>query len=312
MLPILQGSPTLRSTVPFPGHHIPHARAPLQRSSSRWSSCPGFTMIELLVAITLFSIVIGIVVQALSTGLQGTSKATVVRDAQEYALRTTEALQADVRSLRAHDRNAMSIREPQSLQGWVQHGEPQLHAATRRPLDLVEVHAATPTRFAFRADVSQRLSPVPGQAECVTYDLTTTGQGTELARYVSGYGGACPSTTGERTVLIPRRPRPAWLEDGAGPGFEYDLMCSVNTCPGFAAFPLKTPGDTNHCAVRRASTVTGTARNWIVAVGFRFSAPASRGGSTQEAVSEASSVASIRTRLQHDYLFALGCENRAT
>lgn len=260
-------------------------------------------MIELIVAMIILAIVLAVFVRALLGGFGAAAVTMTTRKAEAIVAHATDQMGDDLRSARAHERNFDKIREPLQLRKAVMSGETINDPVTAAPLDVADVKVATATSFSFLSNLVVEPAGSPTVAECVYYRVESGGGYWWMARYVSPYAASC-SPSGTMSLVVKQ-------QLGAAPTavFSYTLVCNRNgvngrTCNG--AVPSPTPPLIGPCAPGTATAVSGTALNWITSVAFDLSALVERAEYT--ARGRLRGKVGLRTRQNHDYLYALGCE----
>ena len=248
------------------------------RGRLRASAEAGFTLIELLIAMLLIGIFMAFVVQAIVDGFRGTNKSVVTQKTDVMINTTLSKLEADLRSARAEHRNFDQIRDPVSLQRYIQDGIRPRGPTGALLTRLDDISAATPTRVSFYADVDSSAG-----FECITYYAQRTGAYWGLYRRV-GFNYNCSTQSILQPVIPPQ-------ETDLSRVFTYQLV-------------RMTPGCPQDAWVNSVGTVQD--RHRIMSIRFDVGTKVAR----EDASSEASGygLVNFRTRQNDDYRIALGCE----
>lgn len=260
------------------------------RSRARWlrlrmpigsSTGPGFTTIELVIAMILLLVAFGIATRFVVDGF-GSERRT--RDTHTLIVslhNASDLIASDVRMARSPDRSIATMSRLLRLRSVIR------GRATDPSLDLRDIVRATPNELWLRADaISEPVGTTP-VAECVGYVVDDSGA---LLRIIGGDWRVCPTGAGESERLVagpPTGPPPA--------PFSYTVMSSPLT-DGTCDLVPGTKGSDDD-----ASTVLMR----ITAVSVDMTAYLNSHGVA--ATSDARTAMDIRTRLDRDYLFALGC-----
>lgn len=266
----------------------------------------GFTLIELVVAMIIFAVVLALTTHELVGGFGATASIMTTRKAEALVSHAADLMGDDLRSARSHDRNFDAIRQPLLLRKAIMRGDPITHSVTGVTLDVADVKVAEPTRFGFLSNVKANPAGTPSvdPSECILYQLESAGGGWQMARYVNDYAGAGPcGTGGVKTVVIPAQTTP--MPSNA---FSYTLVCNragVNGLSCNGSVPAATPPGSGNCAPGAATSVSGTALNWIMTVSFDLSSLVER--AEHNARDQLQDTIALRTRQNRDYLYALGC-----
>ncbi|MCZ4495798.1 MAG: hypothetical protein JWM25_381, partial [Thermoleophilia bacterium] len=150
---------------------VPHplrmrSLVPARRRTTGDSGERGFTLLEIMIALVLFSIAAALVTSVFVNALggSGASRTGAVSDAAIE--RTTAALRDDVARAITEDRANSRLRDPSEFQSAVRTNavarstDPETAGAT---LDIDDVVVATPTQLALRVDAASTAAGV----ECV-------------------------------------------------------------------------------------------------------------------------------------------------
>jgi type II secretory pathway pseudopilin PulG len=250
----------------------------------------GITMIEALVAMTLLLIAGGMVTRSVLDGLLGSEQASSTQQATQQAVAVFEILGNDMRTL--------SLREQDPLvRGY---DLVQLRDVVLAGRGLNDLRIAEPRRLAFVADVVGPETLGAGRGvgpDCVMYSLDTNGA---LLRRVFPFNNATPGCDGTPLVtqtLLPGAPAAMPTQPAL---FSYQRRVNSR--------PLADPINPSDCTAlpRDTGTISSTLeRGHIVAVNLDLRSFVTRTGQVGE--SSLASTVAIRTRLAHDYQFALGC-----
>lgn len=259
--------------------------------SSRPTHEYGFTMIEMIIAMVLLSIAMGLVGSALVNALSGSSVSTSGAIADSEIAKVTARFQDDLAVAETDDRAANLVREQLVLDNALRN---DADASSDDPnssntnVDLEDIVVATPTMVQFKAEV---VRATPG-AECVTWEAKTAGSAYMIVRTVGNAG--CAGGTAE--VVAKGR------SDSSGivlEPFSYDLRCHRTLCVGSGATSASTP-----CAAWNATSVTGRRDlRRIVAIRAKFTT--NQGKNATDGHSGA--LMNIRSRQTHQWTTALGC-----
>lgn len=251
----------------------------------------GFTMIEMVVGMVLAGITLVLVVGVVMGAFDAGERSGVRTKAQRAAVLASEQLNADLRAMRAPQRDAYYTGSPDRLRaillGGSNPGVLQVH-------DLLE---ATPTRVRFFAEIVNQ--PPPNTVECVTWEVTPSGA---LHRTVRAYS---PSCAGTGAALQQREVMPAAPTSGtvvaaakAPDPFRYTLLQQPQ--PN-AASP--NPAACTTPTLATLPTVLG--RDQVTSISMDLRAFVVRAGSHGD--QQLRTTASIASRQNIEYRYALGC-----
>lgn len=255
----------------------------------------GLTMIELLVGMVLLVIVGAMMTRGMLDGLQGQQHAASTQQATVDSKTLVEQLGNDLR--------AMSLRETST--NLRNYDLPELRQIVLTGGGINDLRIAQGSHLQFVADVvgpqafAQGAGGAGSGSECVDYATAADGS---LHRVVTTFDGTnCTATTLSDTMLLPKRVAGA----PAAPAI-FGYRTRVNTKP------TKDPIDPNDCVSLpapggAAPTSIGPQqqRGFVVAVDLDLRAYAPRADVL--ASNTLHSTVSLRTRLSHDYQYALGC-----
>ncbi len=144
---------------------------------------PGFTLVELVVAMVLLSIVLVVAGTVIFNGFAGSNKSINERRAIQQAKRTMSSLEATIRATKSPDRDEAIIPDTNTLSSALLSETPPTVQGRRSAtgpqvtLDVDDILYADSSRLVVRSDVL----PQPG-VECVEYLVQTTGSDRKLIR----------------------------------------------------------------------------------------------------------------------------------
>lgn len=151
----------------------------------------GFTLVEVIVAMILLSIVLVVAASVIVNGFAGSSKSLNERRAIQQVDRTMTSLDSALRSAKSSDRDEAIVPDAGSLSSALLAGAPLSGRRTaggpQVTLDVNDILYADGTRIIVRSDVLPR----PG-VECVEYEVRVTGTNRSLIRnvwYAAAAGG---------------------------------------------------------------------------------------------------------------------------
>jgi prepilin-type N-terminal cleavage/methylation domain-containing protein len=271
----------------------------------RHASADGFTMIEMVVAMVIASIVLMAAGRVVLDSLHGTSKATNNRTAQQTAVAALEQFAKDIRQAQSPDRSIKRVGNPESLRDQILlNNVPAGHY----PWDITR---ANDLNLWFVSDVVPEGPGVLPEPECVGWYVDTSVTPHELHRFVRTPGlnswKACgpPATGGDDNVMAVFASSTGNVSSFVPTVFSYDRY--------YNRFPNSKPIDPSDCEAPVRPPIinqsTGAFYNWrdrnsIRAVRLDLRTAVDRG---DVAESKLLVTADIETRLSHDYLFGMGC-----
>ena len=286
----------------------PHARASNSRVPGACSHVPGanvgpcgiltlravaaeaaFTLIELMVAMIVLSLVVGIAGYGVISSLESTNEAGSTGKGRAMANEAAERLGAEVRAARSRGRDGTGVVDIADLRRAVRTNG-TLYDINGTALDWRDLAIATPNALTFQADiVDEAGASIP---ECVTWSAPPT-RSWSLTRTVRRYTPGCTTAgavleSDEVTERTSVRPAPGTA--GSPPLFTYVVARSaVGGCSGI---PTSAP--------------TAADRNRVVAIKINFTSLVERraNASAQDLQTEVS----LRSRSGSDYQYAMGCD----
>jgi prepilin-type N-terminal cleavage/methylation domain-containing protein len=165
-----------------------------------------FTLIEMLVAMVLLSIVIAVALGFIVNGFSGSNKSLNERRAIQQANRTMASLEQVMRSTKSPDRDEAVLPDTNALSqallsGTAPVGKRSATATGQVTLDVNDIVYADSSRLVVRSDVLPRAG-----VECVEYEVRTVAGRRTLFRNV--WFGAAPGAA-PRVCRIPPATTPA-------------------------------------------------------------------------------------------------------
>ena len=258
----------------------------------------GFTLIELVIGMVLMLVVGSVATRAVIDGYTREQHGSAVQVATVDSVALSEQLGNDLRS--------MSMRETSPVVR--NYDLPQLRNVVLFGAGLNDLRIAEPRRMQFVADVvgPEAFGAATGSAgpgygpECVTYAVAADGS---MTRTLTAFDGvaSCSGTVLSSKQMLPPPPRVQRVGTQPAPEFLYRVRANP------PATNRKDPLDPDDCR-SQAPTPTITSartRGWVVAVDLDLDAYAPRAAVVGS--NELHSSIAVRTRLSHDYQYALGC-----
>lgn len=262
----------------------PHARAYAREHGEH-----GFTVLELVIAMVLLAVVLGLASAAFMGGLGGSASTGLSERATTQFRQMTSMLEQDTRAARAPGRDVDVLRDRDAFAAQIRTGRSTLP----RSLDVMDVRVATPTQLQLIGDVIS----IPGNAtwggaECVTWQLVT-GASWSVRRTVSPDEAGCSAAGALTSTWI----QSTQVATGAVPTrlFSYVLGCDAAACAGGGGCQGSRP----------VGSATGVARGWVTQVRIDLDALVKSGKAT--AREQLTTDVTLRNRMSDDYQYALGC-----
>ncbi len=267
------------------------------RVSPRSEAESGFTLIELLVAMVLTMIVLAMIVGVL-IDLFGSSERSAARSkAQRSSVAAGELLLADLRAMRAPNREPRWTGSADNLRNLLLRGVP-----TDPPgLRIHDLVVADPSRIRFYAELFQSAGNTT--PECVTWQVTPTGA---LHRTVQRT--TCTGSAIQQTEVMPAPPTGLTAAGAIPTPFRYRLLVQpdpqgANIDPD--ACTTQVLGSASTAALPGAGATDVLRRDQVMGIDMDLRSFVSTkvGRGDQELVT----AASIVSRQSQEYRFAIGC-----
>lgn len=260
--------------------------------SSNVKCVDGFTLIEIVIVAVIMAVVVALLSNFLVAMLGNTQRTSSTTDLQVKTTTFIQVLANDLRHLESPVRSDQVLPGSSVLRQFVLYGTPISGHTYSEALDIVRADSSS---LWFRADVIPEARAAVHRSECVGYYRNEAGR---FVRAVYASWRQCPAALGtapleERTMM----PKLVAGQSAVGP-FQYTLR--------YNSHPEKIPLNPSDCVnVDRLVTPTDAQLNHIVYV--RIDANAMTQSHLSNAESHLTDGVSVRTRLAHDYQFALGC-----
>lgn len=261
----------------------PHAR------DLRAIAQSGFTMIEMIVACVLASIVIGLVGTIVMKSLDGGRDAAATARSTANAAEAAERFGSDVRAARSHGRDGSAVIDRISLANAIEH-DINLTDHDGHEIDWRDINVASAGQLVLQADVIDEPSALP---ECIEWRVegTTTWH---VRRVVRPYslrcsGGGAALEDDRITTPTSARPRPG-----------------TSGTPPLFAYAVAAPAAGGGCTTVETSSPSNVQRNRIVGARIDFSSLDAHGQQSSRTTSH--EVIALRSRAGAEYQTAMGCD----
>lgn len=252
----------------------------------------GFTLVEMLVAIVLAAIVLGVTALVVIQSFTGSNDAASHTRAHASAAEIAERFGSDVRGARALGRDGSFVIDLITLEGAIDDNS-DIFEQTQE-VDWRDIVVAAPNRLVLQVDVVDEAVGTKSVPECVEW-VVPSGTTWAVQRIVRQYTAKCAGGGGavvESDVLTqPTNLRPRPGTGGTPPLFDYTYTVAVAA---------------GGCTTATASSPTAIQRNRIVGLAIDYDSLQVQRDSA--ARSNARETVALRSRAGADYQTAMGCD----